>query len=406
MGRTLAMILAGGRGKRMDMFCQHRPKPALPFAGRYRVIDLTLSNCLHSQIGNIGMVTDYQRFIMADYLKQWEASNPKMDHFSILEPKLGPYAGTADAVYQNLDYLETQDSDTVLVLAGDHIYNMDYRRMLAFHRQSQTDITVGIIRVPSSEAHRFGTLTVEPNGQIKEFIEKSPTPTSNLASMGIYLFNREFLIERLKEDARNPASTHDFGYNIIPEAVKRDRVFGYEFRGYWQDIGTVEAYYEANMQLLREDPDFKNDANWPICTANLTGNNSYTEKPENIVNSLISPGCYVEGYVENSILSPGVCVEKKARVIDSIVMPNTRIGYHSVVDRSIVDEGVNIDKYCYVGFSSNKIAQFSDITMVGKNVSLGPQTAIGRKSKIMPGLQLTDRRYQFVPPGTVVPLPA
>jgi glucose-1-phosphate adenylyltransferase len=404
--RTLAMVLAGGRGKRMDIFCHQRPKPTLPFGGKYRVIDITLSNCIHSQVENIAVLVDYQRLAMTDYLSQWQSANRGASNFSILPPKTDSYNGTADAVYQNLDQLERQGIDTVLVLAGDHIYRMDYQKMLSFHRESKADVTVGIAQVPIGEAHRFGSITFGPEGRITEFVEKCACPRSDLASMGIYVFNRKFLAERLTEDAQDPDSPHDFGYAILPRAVKQDRVFGYEFKGYWEDIGTTESYYKANMQLLQKNPGFSIDYAWPILTAKQIANTSAADKSENITNSLVSPGCVIEGYVVNSILSPGVRVEKRARVMNSIVMANTRIGYDSVVDRCILDEGVDIDRFCYLGFGSAPIPQVCDITMVGKGVNLGPQTAIGKKSKIMPGLSLADLNFRFVAPGTVVSLPA
>jgi glucose-1-phosphate adenylyltransferase len=277
--------------------------------------------------------------------------------------------------------------------------------MLAYHQARQADVTVGVIRVPMKEAHRFGTATIGPEGRIREFVEKSSNPASNIASMGIYVFNRRYLEEQLKEDARNPNSPHDFGYAIIPGSVKSDRVFGYEFEGYWRDIGTVEAYYETNMQLLEEEPGFAIDDIRPVLTLDRRSTALLTNVPGNIVNSLVSPGCVIEGYVENSILSPGVHVSEKARVINSVVMADTRIGYHSIVDRCILDEGVDIDKFCYIGFGTTPMPQVGDITLVGKDVNLGPQTAIGRKSKILPGIKLADLNPRVVAPGTVVSVP-
>jgi glucose-1-phosphate adenylyltransferase len=406
MENITAMILAGGRGKRMDIFCNQRPKPILPFAGQFHVIDLTLSNCVHSQINNIAVLIDYQRETMAEYLNQWKGSNPGIDGLAVFSAGPVSYTGTANAVYQNLDYLRKQDSDIVLVLAGDHIYTMDYRKMVSFHLESQADVTVGVVRVPFGEAHRFGTVNIGPGGRIIKFVEKSPAPASNLASMGIYVFNRRYLIERLMEDARNTDSLHDFGYSILPQAVNRDRVFGNEFKGYWRDIGTVESYYEANLQLLREKPDFRMEDSWPIYTVKHNLSSFNVDIPQNVVNSLISPGCIIEGYVENSVLSPGVWVAKKARILNSVVMANTHIGYHSVVDQCILDEEVNIDKFCYLGFGTSPLFRTGDITMVGKQVNLGPQIAIGKKSKIMPGLKLDDLASRFVPPGTIVSVPA
>ncbi len=402
MNETLAMVMAGGRGKRMDIFCQQRPKPTLPFAGKFRVIDFTLSNCIHSQIRNIAALVDYQRPAMTEYLKRWNAANSEKGCLSILPPQAGSYAGTADAVYQNLRYLDKQGSDRVLILAGDHIYNMDYQQMLAFHDAARADVTVGVVRVPMQEAHRFGTVISEPGGRIKEFEEKLAQPRSNIASMGLYVFNHDFLARRLAEDADDPDSPHDFGYAILPRIVKTDRVFAYEFEGYWQDIGTVEAYYEANMQLIRENPHLNIESDRPILSSRETSSLPQMGKTGEVVNSLISPGCVIEGYVENSILSPGVKIGERAKVINSIVMNNTRIDYHSVVDRCILDEGVEIGKFCYVGFGTAPLPSVCDITLVGKDVNVAPQTAIGRKSKILPGLRLADLGSRFVAPGTVV----
>ncbi len=404
MKKTLAMILAGGRGKRMDIFCQQRPKPILPFAGNFHVIDFTLSNCINSQIDDMAALVDYQRASMTGYLRQWNLINDP-NCISILQPKIGSFSGTADAVYQNLDYLKKQGSERVLILAGDHIYKMDYREMLSFHEEKTADVTVAVIQVPIEQAHRFGTISLGPEGQIKEFVEKSSTPQSNLASMGIYVFNSNFLEKCLIEDARNANSPHDFGYAILPRIVKSDRIFAYEFKGYWQDIGTVEAYYEANLHLLDMKSDSVIDNNWPIHTSSQKTHLSPESSPNNIVNSLISPGCIIEGYVENSIISPGVRVEEKAKVINSIVMANTTIGYHSIVDRCILDEGVDIGRFCYVGFGADPLTGIRGITTVGENVNVPQQTVIGCKSKILPGLRLSALNTRLFYPGSVVSVP-
>jgi glucose-1-phosphate adenylyltransferase len=402
--KILAMVLAGGRGKRMDIFCQKRPKPILPFAGNFHVIDFTLSNCLNSQIGDIAVLVDYQRAAMTEYLQQWNSMN-RSDNLTILQPQAGSFCGTADAVYQNLDYLKVQDSDRVLILAGDHIYKMDYRKMLAFHEETKADVTVAVIRVPMDQVHRFGTVSVDSGGQIRDFVEKSASSRSNLASMGIYVFNRDFLARCLIEDAGEPNSPHDFGYAILPKVVKRDWIFAYEFKGYWQDIGTVEAYYEANLQLLDGKPYFNIDNAWPIFTGSRRSAAFSRQDNEKIVNSLIAPGCVIKGYVENSILSTGVRVEDGAEVINSVVMANTSIGLHSTVDRCILDEGVNIGKYCYIGFGANTYAEVQGITMVGENVNVPHQTIIGRKCKILPDLRLSGLNAQLIAPGSTVSVP-
>jgi glucose-1-phosphate adenylyltransferase len=406
MEKTSAMILAGGRGKRMDIFCQQRPKPILPFAGDFHVIDFTLSNCINSQVNDIAVLIDYQRFAMTEYLKQWISVNKGTNALSILPPKIGSYSGTADAVYQNLDYLKRQGSKRILILAGDHIYKMDYLKMLSSHEATNADVTVAVIRVPIEDAHRFGTVSVGYKGRIIEFEEKSANSRSNLASMGIYIFNSDFLEKCLSEDAGDPNSPHDFGYAILPRIVKRDRVFSYEFKGYWQDIGTVEAYYEANIQLLEANPGFNIDDDWPISTGSWSSSISPWKSTGKIVNSLISPDCVIEGYVENSILSPGVHVENGAKVINSVVMANSSIGDHSIVDRCILDERVEIGRYCYVGFGRDIQTGKRGITMVGESVNVPHRTVIGCKSKIMPGLTLSSLTSQPVPPGSVISAPA
>ncbi len=402
MKQVLAMVLAGGRGKRMDIFCDQRPKPVLPFAGQYRVIDITLSNCVYSQIEDIAVLVDYQRSAIIDYLNRWSLSNQPTRAISILQPKSGSYIGTANAVFQNLAYLDRKGVDTVLILAGDHIYNMDYQAMLAFHHEKQADVTVGIIQVPHREASRFGTLVTSTDGRIKEFVEKSSTPVSDLASMGIYVFSRKFLTKQLIQDAHNANSPHDFGYAILPHIVKQDRVFGYMFKGYWQDIGTVESYYQTNMQLLGGEDVFDFSNTRPVLTVNRGTSSGIVNVPGRIVNSLIGHGCVIDGYVENSILSPGVKVEEKAEVVNSIIMDHSHIKYHSIVDRCILDEDVTIEKFCYLGFGSASMHRVNDIILVGKGVYLGPETAIGRKSRILPGSRLCNK---FVPPGSVVSVP-
>jgi glucose-1-phosphate adenylyltransferase len=385
---TTAIILAGGKGKRMDIFCQQRAKPALPFGGNYRVIDFTLSNCVNSHIQSIAVLVDYQRFTMSEYLAKWNAVNNKAQSVTILPPVEGSYSGTSDAVYQNLDYLKRQNCDRILILAGDHIYKMDYRKMLGFHESVKAGITVGTIRVPINQTNRFGTVAIDSEGRILEFVEKSSHPQSNLASMGIYIFENEILTKYLTEDGKDKNSLHDFGYAILPGIVKKEKVFAYEFKDYWQDIGTVEAYYEANMELLKKDSRFKPGPEWPILSG--CGQMPASSDPKNsrIVNSLISPGCVVKGYVENSILSPGIFVGEDAAILNSVIMDNTTIGIYSIVDRCILDEGVTVGKFCYLGFGADPQPGVWDITLLGKEVSVPPQTAIGRNSRVLPGIKM------------------
>ena len=397
---TLAVVLAGGKGKRMDILCHIRPKPVLPFAGRFKVIDFSLSNCVYSQINDIAVLTDYQRSQMATYLQKWHQANARSANFRVLEPKVDCYRGTADAAYQNLEYVNKRRGDMVLVLAGDHVYKLDYRKMVDFHQEVKADVTVGIIPVAIDQAHRFGTVTIDDEGRITEFLEKSLKPQSNLASMGIYVFNKDFLNQRLIEDAGDPNSQHDFGYSILPKIVKKDRVYAYRFSGYWQDIGTIEAYYEANMELTGGQPRFSLDGTAPVLTHEQPLSAPCLGKHATIRNSVVSNGCVVRGHVENSILSPGVWVDEQAVVKNSIVMKGTFIGYHSIVDRCVLDESVNVGDYCYVGFVM--IPGDWDITVLGKGVTVPSHTAIGRGCKISPNIGPSDFATSVVSPGAVI----
>jgi glucose-1-phosphate adenylyltransferase len=400
MGKTVALIMAGGQGKRMDVLCHVRPKPALPFAGKFNVIDFTLSNCIYSDINDVAALTDYHRSYMARYLGEWALSND-MRTLEILEPKTGSYKGTADAVFQNLPHLNKLNAQNVLILAGDHVYKMDYREMIAFHERTKADATVGVVRVPIEEAHRFGTVSLGDGGEILEFVEKARNPRSNVASMGIYIFDADILAQRLAEDAVRPNSLHDFGYAILPGMVGRDKVNAYEFTDYWRDIGTPQAYYAANMELICTQPRFSLDGTQPALTQRLGLPAPYISDRAVVVNSLVSPGCVIRGYVKNSILSPGVLVDERAEVWNSVVMANVRIGYHSVVDTCIVDEKVNIDELCYIGFGNPLLARDDDITVVGRGVNVPSHTVIRRNCIVPPYAKASNFRENPVASGSI-----
>ncbi len=389
----------------MEIFCHRRPKPILPFAGNYQVIDFTLSNCFNSQVNDVSVLVDYQRSTIIEYLNRWNSTNNGAGTLSILQPEKGSYRGTADAVYQNLDYVKKLGGEKVLILAGDHVYKMDYRKMLLFHDQANADATVGVTRVPAEQACRFGTVATGADYRIGKFVEKSLNPQSNLASMGIYVFNSDFLFNCLAEDARESNSPHDFGYAILPRIAQRSRIFAYEFEEYWRDIGTIEAYYEANLQLLKSNPDFEINSDWPIFSVSR----KIAEPPQNergkIVNSLVSPECEVEGYVENSILSPGVRVGRGAKVINSVIMANTSIGENSIIDRCILDEAVEVGTFCCIGRRNDLARESAGLTMIGDNVSVPNSTIIGCKSKILPGLRLSEVDPQLMPSGSVISAP-
>ena len=400
--KTTALVLAGGRGRRMDILCELRPKPALPFAGRFRVIDFSTSNCIHSRIENIAVMVDYRRQEMAAYLMNWHKEYGRRAGLTVMAPEGGSYAGTADAVYQNLPYLQKTNADTVLVLAGDHVYKMDYRKMLDFHHKMKADATVGVIQVPVEETHRFGTVETDEEGRIKDFREKSSVARSDIASMGIYVFNRDVLTRRLSEDAAMPGSLHDFGYNILPRMIKTDRVYAYEYRGYWHDIGTVDAYYEANMELLTAHPRFSLDSDWPVLGSDSLPTTERPDRAGSVVNSIVSPGCVIEGRVENSVLSPGVYVAPQSLVRNSVVMADTSVGFHSIIDGCIIDEQVNIGKYCYIGYGAALRPGGESISVLGKNVIVPDRTAIGRSCSVRPGLGPEAFDGRMIPSGTVL----
>jgi len=288
------------------------------------------------------------------------------------------------------------------VLAGDHVYKMDYRDMFAFHRKSHADVTIGAVRVTLEQTNRFGIISKYSDGRITTFSEKPDMPQSNLASMGIYIFNPELLAQRLTEDAARLDSTHDFGYAVIPEMVRRDRVFAYEFDSYWQDIGTTEAYYEANMELVKPGTSLSLDGRWPVFSEE--GGTAPPRKggQGTAVNSLVSPGCVIKGRVVNSILSPGVMVDSEAVVLDSVLMANVFVGYHSVVDRCVVGHGVSIGGFCYVGFGESVSSEGNGVTLLGEGVAVPDHTAIGRRCKVMPHTGHDDFPSSVVPSGTII----
>jgi glucose-1-phosphate adenylyltransferase len=400
MAGTIAIILAGGRSTRMDILCHVRPKPVLPFAGIYRVIDFSLSNCIHSRIKHIAVLTDYQRSLMTDYLRRWSLANTSRDGIQSFEPRGSSYLGTADAIYQNLEYVLKSDADTVLVLAADHVYKMDYREMLYLHKKTKADATVGVAPVSIEDACRFGIVTTDNESRIVDFIEKPRMPQSNLASMGIYAFNKKVLVEHLIEDAAKNESSHDFGHSIVPTMVRQGNVFAYRFNGYWRDIGTIEAFYGANMELIRQQPPLSFNGTWPIFTTE--GNHQSPQRVQQgmIKNSLIGFGCVIKGCVENSILSPGVRVDERAVVRNSVLMANTSVGYHSVVDRSIVDEEVSIGRFSYIGFESSAGRINKGITVLGKGVSVPSHTAVIRSCRIQPHVVLPNHRANVITPDS------
>ncbi|HEY8198916.1 MAG TPA: sugar phosphate nucleotidyltransferase, partial [Candidatus Limnocylindrales bacterium] len=353
MKRVLAVILAGGEGERLSILSSMRAKPAVPFAGKYRIIDFALSNCVNSSIDNVVVLTQYNPRSLNDHIglgRPWDLDRNR-GGIRMLQPYIARgrasewYRGTSDAVLQNIETIRSTPGDLVLILAGDHIYKMDYTPFVAAHRRRRADVTVAVRRVPIGEAHRFGILALGESDAVVDWEEKPAKPKSDLASMGIYVFSKKALLRWLRDDLT------DFGRDVIPAMLDdRARVFGYRFDGYWQDVGTVESYWQANMDLLVDRPQLDlYDRDWLIHTRSEERAPARIGATANIHNSLISHGCLVAGTVERSILSPGVRVDIGAVVRDSIVMFDSVIRAGAIVDRSILDKEVSVGPNAHIG---------------------------------------------------------
>ncbi len=369
----VAMLLAGGEGRRLGILTRDMAKPAVPFGGKYRVIDFTLSNCTNSGILTVGVLTQYQPLVLNSHIGigiPWDLDR-KNGGVTVLPPFMRQkggqwYSGTADAIYQNFYFIERYDPRYVLVISGDHIYKMDYSRMLKYHQDKQADVTIAVIQVPWDDASRFGIMNTCEEGRIVEFEEKPEKPRSNMASMGIYIFNREILSEHLETDQNNPASSNDFGKNVIPQMLQAGcRMYAFLFQGYWKDVGTLESFWEANMDLLLDNPELDlYDRNWPIYTVNPNQPPHYQCSSAQVNRALVNEGCMVFGRVEHSILFPGVQVGKDSVVRDSIIMSGTVIGSGVVLERAIVGENVIIGDGCFTKGRENEIVVVQENTVV------------------------------------------
>ncbi len=356
--KCIAMLLAGGQGSRLYALTERTAKPAVGFGGKYKIIDFPLSNCVNSRIDTVGVLTQYQPLALNEYIGNgapWDLDRVR-GGLSLLPPYQGKkhsdwYKGTANAIYQNIDFIRQYDADYVLILSGDHIYKMDYSKMLAYHEEKGAVCTVATITVPIEEASRFGICNTNADGSIYEFEEKPKEPKNNQASMGIYIFNTKTLIDYLERDALDPESSNDFGKNVIPALLNAgEKLFSYPFSGYWKDVGTIQSLWEANMDLLGENPVFDiGDPYFRIYSRNFARAPQYIGEGAVISNSLISEGCHIEGTVENSILFGGVTVEKGAVVRDAVVMEDVFVGEGARVSYAIVDSDSKIECGAKVG---------------------------------------------------------
>ena len=358
MKECIAMLLAGGQGSRLYALTKKLAKPAVPFGGKYRIIDFPLSNCVNSGIDTVGILTQYQPLLLNEYIgngQPWDLDR-LYGGVHVLPPYQTAtgsdwYKGTANAIYQNINFIERYDPEYVLILSGDHIYKMDYGKMLEFHKDSNADCTIAVLEVPWEEASRFGIMTADENNVITKFEEKPKEPKSNLASMGIYIFDWKQLRKLLLADIKNPDSNHDFGKDIIPEMLNSGKnLYAYKFQGYWKDVGTIDSLWEANMDLLDKNNALDlNDNTWKIYTEDVTTPPHYIGPNAEIKRAFITQGCIIDGEVKNSVLFTDAKVMTGAKVIDSVLMPGAVVEEGAVVHRVIIADGVKVGKNAVVG---------------------------------------------------------
>ncbi|HAO60526.1 MAG: glucose-1-phosphate adenylyltransferase [Firmicutes bacterium GWF2_51_9] len=368
----VAMILAGGRGSRLLELTNKVAKPAVYFGGKYRIIDFPLSNCANSDINIVGVLTQYESVLLNSYVTQdqrW-GLDAKDSGIFVLPPReksegFGLYRGTADAITQNIDFLDQYDPEYVLILSGDHIYKMDYDKMLSDHKKNNADITIAVLEVPLKEASRFGIMNADETGRIVEFEEKPKQPKSNLASMGVYIFNWKLLRKMLVDDVKAEKSSHDFGKDIIPGALNSGkRLFTHRFKGYWKDVGTIDSLWEANMDLIYRGSELDlSDPAWKIYTEDITLPSQYIGRNATVKNAYINQGCIVDGHVENSVLFTSCVVEEGAKVIDSVLMPGAIVRKGALVQRVIVADEVEIKENAKVGKPGD-----GEIELIHRNV--------------------------------------
>ena len=396
--KTRVIILAGGAGTRLGVLTTKRTKPAVPFGGKYRIIDFPLSNCVNSSLYDVMIIAQYMPRSLIEHIGAggpWDLNRDWTGGIRIYTPysnrsKAEWFSGTADAVQQNFNWVRSGNPDLLLILSGDHVYKMDYSKMIEAHLRNQADLTVATIRVPIEEASRFGIMDVDPNQRISAFIEKPADPPSNLANMGVYLFNTKVLDQALWEDYQSEGSTHDFGKDILPKVIKAKRAFAYPFSNYWVDVGTVQSYWKAHMDLLKKNtPMDLFDRTWIIHTRSEERPPALIHPGAIIDDTMINSGCVIESgaVVRKSVLSPGVVVQKGARVEESILLTDTIIGQGAHVFRGILDKRVQIDKNVIVGSLEEEIPI---LTMIGKNAHLPEGATVEAGAQVGPDVLPED----------------
>ena len=379
--QCVAMLLAGGQGSRLVPLTKATAKPAVPFGGKYRIIDFPLSNCINSGIDTVGVLTQYEPLELNDYLGRGEPwdMNLKFGGLHILPPYQGKegsewFLGTANAIYQNLRFIRQYNPQYVLILSGDHIYKMDYRIMLEEHIRNKADCTISVIDVPLEEASRFGIMTTDSTGRITEFHEKPAKPNSTLASMGVYIFSTDKLIQYLTEDEMDPDSDSDFGKNVIPRMLNDgQRMFAYLYGGYWKDVGTLSSFWAANMDALGDVPElFLNDPAWKIYYRHGFTHPEFMGPEAAVTNSIVGDGGSMYGTVDSSVIFSDVAIESDAKISDAVIMDNCQIGKAAKIEQAIIGENVTVGEGACIGISVGK----GDLTVIGPNVDIAPGTVI------------------------------
>ncbi|MGB5925765.1 MAG: glucose-1-phosphate adenylyltransferase subunit GlgD [Dehalococcoidia bacterium] len=416
MKKVLAVVLAGGEGKRLSVLAQERAKPAVPFAGKYRIIDFVLSNCVNSGINAVAVIPQYNPRSLARHIgvgKPWDLDRV-IGGITLLYPFVSTngdmhwYKGTAEAVYHNLRFIEDSRVDEILILSGDHVYTMHYEEMIRSHRQQRADISIAATEVPWNETDRFGIVFLDDNNRVVAFEEKPSQPKGNLASMGIYVFNKDILFKVLEDAHRR--GWQDFGSQIIPDAIAKYQIYGYKYQGYWRDVGTIEAYWQANMDLVVDLPPFNlYDPETGVKTLSVDMPPVKLGPRTQITRSLVSNGCIINGTVFNSVLSPHVYVEEGAHVMDSIIFHDTTIAQEAVVHRSIIDKECYIGPGCWIGCGEDYTPNKDEpdylncgITVIGEGARLPPGLRVGRNCKINPGVKESDFPTLSIPSGSSI----
>ncbi len=389
----IAMLLAGGQGSRLGILTKQIAKPAVPYGGKYRIIDFPLSNCVNSGIYTVGVLTQYQPLELNDYIgngQPWDLDreNGGVHVLSPYQQIKGTewYKGTANAIYQNITFIERYDPEYVLILSGDHIYKMDYSKMIDYHKEKNADCTIAMLEVPWDEASRFGLMIVNDDGSISEFEEKPKNPRSNKASMGVYVFNWKKLRQYLIEDEAKEGSSNDFGHDLIPAMHENgERMFAYQFDGYWKDVGTINSLWDANLDLLNPKVDLNlDDDGWKIYSRSPAAPPHYIGENAEIESSMITEGCDIEGKIDFSVLFANVTVEEGAEVKYSIVMPGTVVKKGAVVQYSIVAENAVIEEGAVVGESPENMADVNDwgVAVIGNGVTIGKGAKVAPKAMV------------------------